>query len=1351
MAAYKPHSHSPQVPGRVTPPMYTGDPITPAHSPHHSITSSAASRTPAHTITIHEYRKQQYTPVKPEEATPGKALRRKRAAAALNNVVRAPSVTSTTRSGSISSLRPLHLSQSAYQLRPSQSAHVPDALPESSFRSQSAVPNILTGSTSSESSDDPIAIGKVRIFNTRKRLPRPPAATGLASIPPPLEDRQTTQQRRSQLPGVLSFSSDHARLSDAQTTPTLSTFSLSRFPQPPHHINASFSPPHGEGELYRVSALSYSATAPATPPATPAIIHYRGASFDLVNPHDSLLLHNIVTPSREFDSSDYTALRTSEELFAQSTEMAPKRALYGDISAARAGIMKRPEDAVIESSYCLPLPPTPAAISPNSSSYTSPLYSPESAYALSPVAIRQPANDSRYSLKQLTRSLTKKLRKNSPDEDEEELQDMHAEVAAARQWIPLHDRARPLPEYDYVSTPQASYFPGHSSPMGPTSPPEKRLTFDAVYSSMSPANSKMGYHHEHVPQLYDEEPLTSLIPDDPSTQVGRTEHSQASVPEDTTTSKPYYDDLDSICPSSSIYTGDGQRLSHYQQSLASHRQSNAYSRYSGRGPTGYASDYDRSSLDRYSDVDRPSYPAASPVAQDFSHQSFNQGDSKTDTISKLIDEYSPAGVVKNSSVARLDRAANQFASRNSLASKCFDFSLKQTETADDAPDFVRIGSVHSGRPTIARDAGLPPRDALPLAPAFEYDEAPFLPTPVEVSGLVSDDSLGSYETTQNLLQLRQSDFTSPKAQGQTLEPSSSYSRPEAMMLGPSSSYSQEEPRSLRTPQMALDEAEKIFQEAVTEHQCKEEAIPAMWLRRNSGSQLLSRKMADRSSGVSYSTAAISARYSKDVAIDRADWETISGNSPNGRGSLDSLADYSSSKSSRNGLEHDSGDTLPSWNPGSHLSPARTYHPHDFGSSPPKAKVLASPRTTPTLSMSPPALNLTGSRTAPMLPLSKMPEQVLGREAVEQAYTFTPWTAPYALSDKETEELLASGPNDDILLDADAVAPERPLHLDDHYHARDVSIESSPDYGGPVNLTGLERVNTFEKLSVVGPLGNLTGTPHGTGMQNTSSSIADNSSPGTTLSSMIARNSMRHERTQHVGFYASPFPAVSSVTRISPRRPPKPLDDRTPSEMTLFPKEDTLDSVQESPSPPVEHRRQSMRNSTTFHNTRRISRSAVPGQTKLRQMLLAGDGRATMSSEDTNFSRLLAGSRPSTSDTNTPLHPTHLNIEASATRKTIAHENSPHLLCPEREPNADDEACRRKLSWLIFALFCFLPPCIILFRWFGDGLIVSLTKGRLGHTTAKSKRAALIAGIAVNVGLVTAILVPIMAAYAMKVV
>lgn len=50
-----------------------------------------------------------------------------------------------------------------------------------------------------------------------------------------------------------------------------------------------------------------------TPPATPAVVHYRGASFDLVNPHASLKLDAIETPSREIESQEYLPLQLYED------------------------------------------------------------------------------------------------------------------------------------------------------------------------------------------------------------------------------------------------------------------------------------------------------------------------------------------------------------------------------------------------------------------------------------------------------------------------------------------------------------------------------------------------------------------------------------------------------------------------------------------------------------------------------------------------------------------------------------------------------------------------------------------------------------------------------------------------------------------------------------------------------------------------------------------------------------------------------------------------------------------------------------------------------------------------------
>ncbi|KAF1831594.1 hypothetical protein BDW02DRAFT_43845 [Decorospora gaudefroyi] len=1371
MAAYQPDSQSPRVSDRTSPRIHAGNPMTPVHSPHHSVTSSVSSRTPVHTLTIHEYRKQQHTPSSlSQKGTPsGKTLRRKPAASALHDIERVASTSPPTRLRSASSLRPLHFSQSAHQLKPSPPPVQQETLLELAFRSQSAEPRVQTGSISSISTS---SSGKVRYFNSRKRLPKPPAATGPVLFPPLLANVNCARsRRRSPPPAALSFSTERSHSSGAQTTP--STFSLSRFPQPPHRTEPSLSPPGDERERTCINALSFSTTAPATPPATPAIIHYRGASFDLVNPHDSLLLHDIVTPSRDFDSSDYLPLRSSEEPFS---EMAPKRAVYGDFHAAHAGILRRPEDSFDESNADLPLPPTPAAVSPNSPSYASPTYSPESVNAPSPLVVKKQTNESRFSLKELTRSLTKKLAKSPAKTQGEELQDMpnHSVSMASASMEGVYPR--PLTR-TYVTTPEASYFPiGPMSPATPTSP-----TSPEGLDAFSPGQNEVEFPRRHTEDRYQVEPLASMVPDDPSTQVGRQDESQPRFLEEGGFSKPYYDDLDSIYPSSSVYTGDGRRKSNYQQSFSSNRNSsgNPFARYSGMDANSFANEYNRDSLYGRSSSSRVSRQLSRPFTQDMYHRTVDNVDPKTDTISKLIDEYNPHdtadtnlptcheeaadthGVNATSFEALQEQSIAERPQQTKATSDFGHFQFGLGQNAQQRPNLVSpVQCMPASRPTIGQHPGCPPREAGPLAPAFEYDEEPFIPPRPGMSGMFSNNSYYSYGDTRNLLQISHSDVTAQPVAAQTLEPSSSYSQPEAKPLEPSSSYSQPDgPHSPQTPKEALDQAEQIFQDTVDKHR-SDSKIPAMWARCNSGSQLLSKTVANRLSGASGPPMGGGEGANPE---EKADWETVGGNSRDSRGheSLDSIADYSSSEGTRNSLGLNSDGSLPSWakqtqSPGrssyySHPSPIRTQHAHPFSSSPPELKGRASVRTAPDTSSPPLVVSSRASRTTPMFSFSTHPEDVIGRGAVEQPYAFTPWADPYAFSDKETQELLASGPNDNIIVDNEPAASSRrtrthtqsgsPYALHTSSSPNQSAFRSSP--------VGLQRENTFEKLCVVGPKGNLTGTPRGTGMHETGSSVADTSSPGVRLSSSVGRQSFRAD---YNGFYASPFPATGSVTRISQSRPPFNTEhERIPSKTTLFPNK-SLEPVQ---NPPLPGGRKHLRNSTTFlHGQRRTSRSAVPGQTKLRHMFLAPEDRSNNSTRGTHISHFMGGSdRPSTSDTNTPLRSSHVSIGTypASIRPTIAHQYSPHLLCVEREANPEDEARRRRLSWFIFAAFCVLPPCIILFRFLGDNIIASLTKGHLGHCTPQSKRTALIAGIAVNVGLVTAILVPVLVAHALKVV
>lgn len=1042
--------------------------------------------------------------------------------------------------------------------------------------------------------------------------------------------------------------------------------------------------------------------------------------------------------------------------------MAPKRPLYGDLNSAHAGIMRRVEDA--ESNLDLPLPPTPAALSPNSSSYTSPPYSPDSVNAPPPLAIRKPMNDSRFSLKQLTRSLTKKLGKSPAKNDDEELQDMREHESGANYDYPrTMDRA-------YAPTLQTAYSPVHpKSPITPTSP-----SSPLGYLESSPPDSEAEYSPRYSADIDNREALTSLIPDEPSPEVGRQGDRPISSSEPGPLSKPYYDDLESIYASSSVYTGDDRHRSHRHHSHASHHQSNPFLRYSGMDASGLASEYNQDRLYDYSNARRPSRQALRPLTQEMYHRSIDQGDTKTDTISKIIDEYSPTDIRDNS----VHFGPNAMASRGSTTERDvsgdafsidrprpvrvtsglsqFEFDIHQEGARDTQEPVREMQPVLTRRPTITRDAGMPPREPLPLAPAFGYESAPFNPAQPDMSALFTDASYYSYGDTRHLLQTPQTSLPPPARLGHGLESSSAYSQPEMKMLEPSSSYSQESPHSPQTPQEALDQAEQIFQDVVDEHQRNEDAIPAMWTKRSSGSLLFSKKLADNESDGNRDSGSSNARTTMRLPAEKADWETIRGNSLEGRESLDSIADYSSSDESRNSLGVASDGTLPSWvkkdhsrGPSlySHPSPVRDRH-QPFNSSPPQLRPRSCVRTAPEASSSPLTSSPPVSKTTPAFRLSARNEGVIGRGAVEEPYVNTPWADRYAFSDKETQELLASGPNDKIIIEDET---DESAQLEYEQETRKQDLTSSPPSMFSSSPVGLERENTFEKLSMVGPKGNLTGTPRGSGMHETGSSVADNSSPGIRLSSSVDR---RNSYARYTDFYASPFPATGSVTRISQtRQNSEPEQERTPSQITLFPGANTAEAIDDSPQSPSTNNRRSLHGSTTFQQARRTSRSAVPGQTKLRQMFLATDGRTTISSQDTHFSKFLpGGDRPSTSDTNTPLRPSHPSIDIfppSTTRGLIAHEHSPHLLCPERQLNAEDEARRRKLSWYILAAFCLLPPCIILFRVWGDSIMISLTEGRLGYCTAKSKKVAVAAAVVVNLGLVAAILVPVLVVNALK--
>jgi hypothetical protein len=1032
--------------------------------------------------------------------------------------------------------------------------------------------------------------------------------------------------------------------------------------------------------------------------------------------------------------------------------------------------MRCAEDSLGLPNLDLPLPPTPAEASPNSSDYTSPFYSPESNLAPSPLHVRKPAAESRFSIKNLTRTLTKRLGKTPDPEYEEEMKEFYEPILR----VPSTSTGDPSPlplDPVYVPARGTSYFP--DSPVTPLSPMSPEFPHEHQNQSTH------GWQQTNSDQEPTPEGLTSLIPDDPSIEVGRTEGPRAAMVEEEFTSRPYYDDLESIYASSSIYTADDPRRSRYGHSVASHRQSNAFLRFSGMDASEHAQEYSYDTLRRQSRL------TSEPLNRELCHRSAVQGAGKTDTISKFIDQYDPDDAKNNSSSLQDDQATR---SSNAIKLSLSDNEEKlgminahpkqqvHGEFAYDIPSnnrppqhsesYVRIQPVLARKFASIREPGLPPSSPAPLAPAFEYDEMPYLPQPPAPSELYSRVTDYSYGDTRNLLQLSPSDEkVLPVLHQEDLQPSSSYSQPEVKMVEPSSSYSQDDGKDmLQYSQYAVDKDGQPFDDAMIEQPSNNQGIPAMWARRGSIGLPRNKRRSHRSSA------------GHTVEDDKADWETVDGDSQQGRTSLDSIANYSSSEE---GEPRNSNAPHSQWNKTKHSRFLNYIHPsplqphaNPFKSSPPQFRTRTSVRTAPEI-FSPTAMSSPRASTmTPSFPYRSRPIDFLGNGTVEEPRD-TPWASPYTLSKKETQELLASGPNDDILFDAESDRKSnwfgsRPGYLgpqngtvpvepncDSHWFGSpsvpgDKAPRSSSSDSLPFDVS-VERQNTLRKLSC-GSKEDLREDLRGTGMHAPGSSIADTSIPSTIPSHRANR---QRPQAEYHSFYACPYPATGSVTRVQPRRIyPKLKIEKSPSEVTLFPSGYSLEPVQ--PSSPLSgpSNRMSLGNSTKFRRAPQPSRPAVPGQTKLREMVLASSGpRSSTSSQQTHFSQLMRagrGERPSTSDTTTPLRTEDSRANTFVTPlPVVAYTHSPHLLCPKREVKPEDEERRRKLSWFIFAMFCIFPPCMFLYRLWGDSIVVSVTKGQLGHCTAKSKRVALIAGIIVNLGLITAILVPVLVALASR--
>lgn len=182
----------------------------------------------------------------------------------------------------------------------------------------------------------------------------------------PSEHTSRPKQRTVRFEGLSStFAS--SRNSKSLEKDLTSSFSLSRFqfPEPPScGWQGTF------GSVPMTCSHRNNPTANTFPPGhltdgdspsgIPATLHYRGASFDLVNPHDSLLLgsHDLETPAeidglldsyfetRNPDDMPDQLSTQSQQSLSTPSESSKRTRLYHDADSARRNIMRLPGQTV---------------------------------------------------------------------------------------------------------------------------------------------------------------------------------------------------------------------------------------------------------------------------------------------------------------------------------------------------------------------------------------------------------------------------------------------------------------------------------------------------------------------------------------------------------------------------------------------------------------------------------------------------------------------------------------------------------------------------------------------------------------------------------------------------------------------------------------------------------------------------------------------------------------------------------------------------------------------------------------------------------------------------------------------
>jgi hypothetical protein len=337
-------------------------PITPAHSPHPS-TGSARSRTPGQ-LSLHDYRKLQATPSPPAIAGQ-RTIRKKVAVPSLRRIERVEQQTPLRLGSPSPPPSPYHHLANGYAEPLAFTTPQTASYPEFAHLSAQAAPVAPSLPLAPLASAAEALLAQYPLIRaqTAPVLAQPPfdfrAPTAPLSVPArevkftaaggsfkPIKRLPRPHHVRPFHP--LSTNHNHASSSSSNLATSsnglasTSTFSLSKydFPGPPLAYPANFvgvpssvPPAH---PLYN-----------HTPPATPTVLHFRGSSFDLLNPHDSLRLSDVQTPGElDNDLAAFFEARTpqrpdmadEDEISSQRSDRTAKARRFNDFASAHAAI-----------------------------------------------------------------------------------------------------------------------------------------------------------------------------------------------------------------------------------------------------------------------------------------------------------------------------------------------------------------------------------------------------------------------------------------------------------------------------------------------------------------------------------------------------------------------------------------------------------------------------------------------------------------------------------------------------------------------------------------------------------------------------------------------------------------------------------------------------------------------------------------------------------------------------------------------------------------------------------------------------------------------------------------------------